>query len=62
MFESKYICTLDNVLGSDSEKLKQYLVAEYGIGWVQSAEISKSEDGTIIIKGVGENKVEITPD
>ncbi len=62
MFESKYICTLDNVPGSDSEKLKQYLVAEYGIGWVQSAEISKSEGGTIIITGVGENKVEITPD
>ncbi|MEA1864630.1 MAG: iron chelate uptake ABC transporter family permease subunit, partial [Euryarchaeota archaeon] len=62
MFESKYIFTLDNVPGSDSEKLKEHLIDEYGIGWVQNAEIIKSEDGTIIIKGVGENKVEITPD
>ncbi len=61
-FESKYIFTLDNVPGSDSERLKQHLMDEYGIVWVQSAEISKSGDGTITIIGEGDNKVEITRD
>jgi iron complex transport system permease protein len=61
-FESKYICTLDNVPGSDSERLKQHLMDEYGIGWVQSAEISRSADGKITITGDGDNKVEITRD
>ena len=61
-FESKYLFTLDDVPGSDSERLKQHLMDEYGIVWVQSAEISKSGDGKITITGVGENKVEITRD
>ena len=61
-FESKYLFTLDDVPGSDSEKLKQYLIAEYGIVWVQSAEIIKTGDGKITITGEGDNKVEITPD
>ncbi len=61
-FESEYIFTWDEVPGSANERLKQYLVAEYGIVWVESAEIIKSEDGKISIKGVGENKVEITRD
>ena len=61
-FESKYIFTLDDVPGSDSERLKQHLMDEYGIVWVQSAEISKSGDGTITIIGEGDNKVEITRD
>jgi len=61
-FESKYLFTLDDVPGSDSEKLKQYLIDEYDIGWVESAEISKSDDGIITIKGVGGNNVEIARD
>ncbi|MEA1906927.1 MAG: iron ABC transporter permease [Euryarchaeota archaeon] len=61
-FESAYLFTWDNVPGSDSEKLKQHLIAEYDIGWVESAEISKSDDGTITIKGVGDNKVKIARD
>ena len=61
-FESKYLFTWDDVPGSDSERLKQHLVDEYGIGWVESAEITKTGDDKITIKGVGENKVEITRD
>ena len=61
-FESELIFHWDDVPGSDNERLKQYLVNEYGIGWVESAEISKSADGKISIKGVGENEVKITPD
>jgi iron complex transport system permease protein len=61
-FESKYVFTLDEVPGRDSERLKQHLIAEYGIGWVESAEISKSGDDTITITGVGDNKVEIARD
>ena len=61
-FESEYLLTWDDVPGSDSEKLKQYLIAEYGIGWVEDAEIIKSEDGIISITGGGDNKVEITRD
>ena len=61
-FESKYIFTLDDVPGSDGERLKQYLIDEYGIVWVQSAEISKSADGKITITGEGDNNVEIMLD
>ncbi len=61
-FESKYIFTWEDVPGSDSERLKQHLIGEYGIVWVQSAEISKSGDGKITIQGVGENSVVITRD
>jgi iron complex transport system permease protein len=61
-FESELIFHWDEVPGSDNERLKQHLIDEYGIGWVGSAEIIKSEDGKISIKGVGENKVEITRD
>ena len=59
-FESEHLFILDDVPGSDSKKLKQYLMDEYGIGWVEDADISKSGDCKITIKGVGDNKVEIT--
>ncbi len=62
LFESELIFHWDDVPGSDSERLKQYLIDKYDIGWVESAEIIKSADGKISIKGVGENKVEITRD
>ncbi len=60
-FESEFVFHWDDVPGSDSGRLKQHLIDEYSIGWVQSAEISKSEDGKIIITGEGDNRVEITP-
>ncbi|MHC1572949.1 MAG: FecCD family ABC transporter permease [Candidatus Syntropharchaeales archaeon] len=62
LFESELIFHWNDIPGSDNERLKQYLIDEYGIDWVGSAEIIKSDDGKIIIKGVGENKVEITRD
>ncbi len=60
-FESEFVFHWDDVPGSDSERLKQHLIDEYSIGWVQSAEISKFEDGKITITGEGDNRVEITP-
>jgi len=48
-FESEFVFHWDDVPGSDSERLKQHLIDEYDIGWVQSAEITKTEDGKIII-------------
>jgi ABC-type Fe3+-siderophore transport system permease subunit len=61
LFESEFIFHWDDVPGSESEILKQHLIAEYGIGWVQSAEITKTEDGKIIICE-GDNTIEIAPD
>jgi iron complex transport system permease protein len=60
LFESEVIFHWDDVPGSDGGGLKQYLIGEYGIGWVENAEIIKSKDNKISIKGVGYNKVEIT--
>jgi iron complex transport system permease protein len=60
-FESEFVFHWDDVPGSDSERLKQHLIDEYSIGWVQSAEITKTEDGKITIAGEGDNRVEITP-
>jgi iron complex transport system permease protein len=62
LFESEHIFTLDDVPGSDNERLKQYLMDEYGIVWVQSAEITKSNDGRTISIVDGENSATITLD
>ena len=61
-FESKYIFTLDDVPGSDGEKLLLYLSEEYGIGWAEGAEISKSDDGRTLSIVNGENSATITLD
>ncbi|MEA1907337.1 MAG: hypothetical protein U9N12_10415, partial [Euryarchaeota archaeon] len=61
-FESKYLFTYDDVPGSDGEKLLLYLSEEYGIGWAEGADISKSDDGMIITIVNGENSATITLD
>ncbi|MBC2701895.1 MAG: iron ABC transporter permease [ANME-2 cluster archaeon] len=61
-FESKYIFTWDDVPGSDSERLRNYLWAEYGIDWAEDAKISKSDDCRTITIADGENSARITLD
>ena len=61
-FESEYLFTWDDVPGSDGEKLLLYLSEEYGIGWAEGAEISKSDDDMIITIVNGENSATITLD
>ena len=61
-FESEYIFIWDEVPGSDSERLLNYLWAEYGIGWAEGAEIHKSGDGRTIEISNGENSARITLD
>ena len=59
-FESEYIFIWDEVPGSDSDRLLNYLRAEYGIGWAEGAQISKSDDGRTIGISNGENSARIT--
>ena len=61
-FESEYIFIYDDVPGSDSDRLLNYLHAEYGIDWVEYAQISKSDDGRTIDIFNGENSAKITLD
>ena len=61
-FEPKYVFTWNDVPGSDSERLLFYLSDEYGIGWAEDAEISKSDDGRTISIVNGENSATITLD
>ena len=61
-FEPKYLFTWDDVPGSDSGRLLLYLNDEYGIGWAEDAEISKSDDGRTISIVNGENSATITLD
>ncbi|MEA1866155.1 MAG: iron chelate uptake ABC transporter family permease subunit, partial [Euryarchaeota archaeon] len=61
-FESEYLFTWDDVPGSDNEKLLLYLSEEYGIGWAEGAEISKSDDGMIVTIVNGENSATIRLD
>ena len=61
-FESTYIFTWDDVPGSNSERLLNYLRAEYGIDWAEGAEIHKSGDGRTIEISNGENSARITLD
>ena len=59
--EKKYQFSWNDILRND-EKLKGYFRDVFGIGWVESAEISKSEDGKTIRIVKGENSAEITID
>ncbi|MHC1575080.1 MAG: CDC48 family AAA ATPase [Candidatus Methanogasteraceae archaeon] len=56
------VFTWDMVPGSDSERLLRYLRINHDIGWVESAEIRKSDDGRTIHVSKGENSMEITID
>jgi hypothetical protein len=50
----------NNVPGVDSEKLRSFLVDNFGIDWAKDEEFSKSEDGKSINISKGENSAEIT--
>lgn len=43
-----YVFNWNNVPGSDSEKLKKFLIDECNVDWVEGAEISKADDNKLI--------------
>jgi hypothetical protein len=57
-----YLFSWDNVSDNDSEKLREYLRRNLGIGWAENAEIRKSYDGKSIQIFKDENSAEIKID
>lgn len=57
-----YLFSWDNIPGNDSERLLRYLRDDHDIGWVESAEIRKSDDGKTLHIIKDENLVEIMID
>ena len=57
-----YLFSCDNVPGNDSERLIRFLRDDLDIGWVESAEIRKSDDGKTIRIFKDENSAEIMID
>jgi hypothetical protein len=55
----EFLFSWDNVPGNDSERLLRYLEDSHNIGWAESAEICKSNDGKIIRIFKHENSAEI---
>ncbi len=58
----EYLFSWDNVPGNDSERLLRFLMDDLDIGWVEYAEIRKSDDGEIIRIFKDENSAEIMID
>jgi hypothetical protein len=61
-FLFRYLFSCDNVPGNDSERLIKFLRDDLDIGWVESAEIRKSDDGKTIRIFKDENSAEIMID
>ena len=57
-----FLFSWGNVPGNDSDRLLRYLMVNHGIGWAESAEIRKSDDGKTIRIFKDENSAEITLD
>jgi hypothetical protein len=57
-----YLFSWDNVPGDDSERLLRYLMNDRDIGWAESAEIHKSDDGRTIHIFEGENSAKLMID
>ena len=57
----KYLFNWDTVPGNDSERLIKFLRDELGIGWMENAEIDKSDSRTIrVFNGENSAKIRIT--
>ncbi|TFG44135.1 MAG: hypothetical protein E4H43_00795, partial [Bacteroidia bacterium] len=57
-----YMFSWDDVPGTDQERLTHYLRDEFGLDWVQSADVHKSDDGKTITIVRGDNSAEIVMD
>ncbi len=55
----EYLFTWSEVPGRDSERLRKYLMDDFGVSWVQNAEIRKLQGGKEISVFVGEKSVAI---
>ena len=60
--DSTYLFSWNNVPGNDSERLIKFLRDNHNIGWAESAEIRKSDDGKTIRIVTDENSAEIVID
>jgi hypothetical protein len=60
ILSNAYLFNWNNVPGNDSEGLIRYLRDDHDIGWAESAEICKFDDGKTIRIFKDENSVEIT--
>jgi len=67
-FSNKYLELLDilfswdSVPGDDDEKIKEFLMADFDIGWAENSEILKSDDGKTISIFKDEKSAEIIID
>jgi len=61
-YNKEYLFSWDNVPGNDSERLLRFLRDDLNIGWVENAEILKSDDSKIIRIFKDENSAEIMID
>jgi len=60
--DEKCLFRWDTIPGKDSEKIASYLQKDHDIGWVESKNIHKSEDGKTIHISEDENLIKITID
>ena len=60
--ERFYLFSWENIPGDDSEELIEYLKDDLNIGWAEKANISKSDDGTIIHIFKDDNSADIKID
>ena len=61
-FGMRYLFSWDNVPGDDSERLLRYLMNDCDVGWAESAEIHKSDDGRTMRIFEGENSAKLMID
>lgn len=55
-----YLFSWSKVPGSDSKRLRKFLMDDFGVSWVKNADINKTDDGKAIFVSAGKNSVEIT--
>ena len=51
----RYLFSWDKIPGSDSRRLKDFLIQNFGIDWIKTANIKKIDDGRKIIVSVENN-------
>jgi hypothetical protein len=55
-----FLFSWSKVPGSDSKRLRKFLMDDFDVSWVENADINKTDDGKTIFVSAGKNSVEIT--